>query len=320
MLTNETILVDIQLTEEIKALLNDQNSIQSEMSLNVTEMSYPDYVTFLDHNRERDCPFITEKILEQLFSTYPELDKIKDQLVISTFRTVLLSQYGLNGEINLHKDNIDFPLSTDRNLLISWGLGTEAATLTASKFLDKIRDTVCEKAAKTNNYTIFDSDYKPFQQAFFENPDGEIVKIINKSRTYEQPDFASILEETLEEFTDMENKDVEKVIRSLGPNESGNISAICLSGRDVWHKRMAASENAKPFFRYVLNIYFSSNQQHTGSTDSGNSKANKKPRKRTYRTVLLRKSPRKLSIRRSSGKLSVRKSPRKPSIRISKKK
>jgi hypothetical protein len=317
MFTNETILVDIQLTEEIKALLHDQNSIQSEMSLNVTEMSYPDYAAFLDDNRERDFPFITEKILEQLFSTYTELDKIKNQLFISTFRTVLLSQHGLNGETSLHKDNIYFPFSTDRNLLISWGLGTEAATLTTSKFLDKIRYTVYEKAAKANDYTIADRDYKLFQQAFFENPDEEIAKIMNNYPRY-KPEFVSIVEEALEVFPDMKYNG-EKVIRSLGPNESGNISAICLSGRDVYHKRTAASENTEPFFRYVLNIYFSSNQQHTG-TDSGNSKANKKTRTRTHRTVLLRKLPRKLSIRRSSGKLSVRKSPRKPSIRISKKK
>lgn len=310
MFTNETILVDIQLTPEIKTLLEDQNSIQAEMLLNVTEMSYPDYVQYLDKNRGRDVQFITEKILEQLFSTYPDLDQIKNQLFISTFRTVLLSPYGLNGETNLHKDNIYFPFSTDRNLLISWGLGTEAATLTTSKFLDKIRYTVYEKAAKANDYSIADGDYKLFQQAFFENPDEEIAKIMNNGSKY-NPEFVNIVKEALEAFPDMENNHVEKVIRSLGPNKSGNISAICLSGKDVYHKRTAASESTDPFYRYVLNIYFKSNQPHT----SDSNKKNKKTIKRTHKTVLLRRSPRKLSIGRLTGKLSIRRSSRKRSIR-----
>ena len=59
----ETILVDIPLTPEIISLLENQNAIQSEMLLNVTEIKYLDYLKFLDENRDKkDVQFITEII------------------------------------------------------------------------------------------------------------------------------------------------------------------------------------------------------------------------------------------------------------------
>jgi hypothetical protein len=272
---NETILIDIPLTTTIRELLNNQTAIQAEMLLNVTELPYTEYIKFLKEKKENgeDAPFITEKILKQLFDNFPNLGRIRNELIISTFRTSLLTPSGLNGETNMHKDNILFPNSTNRNLLITWGLGTEGATLLATDFLDFIWSKLYPIVESTENYSLNDDDYVPFKDDFFEHPDETLSTIHEKY----SPVFCDIVKEAIRKFPDIANPSVVKVVRSSGPNKDNNISAICLSGKNVYHKRMTSS--GAPYYRYALNIYFNS----ASLPIIGGKKKIRKTKKRTHK-------------------------------------
>ena len=170
--------------------------------------------------------------------------------------------------------------------MISWGVGTEAATLFTSEFLNFINTTLYQLIIATQNYTLNDVDYKNFKDHFFENPDETLFKL----REIYSTEFCEIVEEAIKVYPDIMRPDVKKVIKSRGPDIHGNISALCLSGKKVFHKRMNAEEaEGEPYYRYVLNIYFDSDSLPQFGVPrlrvprlGGNIKM-RKTRKRSYR-------------------------------------
>lgn len=218
-MTYETILITLKLTEEVRNLLNSQEAIKLEAEHNVTLMSYPVY--------EKEYLWktnITTKLLNLLWAQYPTLYKIKDKLVISTFRTAIVTNSGLNGEPNYHIDNILFADNKDRNLILSWKIGTEALTLKDSKHFKQSRD-------------------KFIEMAFLEDYDDEFID----NHTFEHK---------CSEFIE---KHGIVPIKSQAPNHDNDMSCLVMSGKEVFHKREDVGiELLDQYWRYVLNIYFSS--------------------------------------------------------------
>ena len=98
----ETRTIEIDLTKELQDRLNNQSEIQSEMKYNVTEIPYNKYIETMKLI-EGGNTNITNQLLKQLFETHPEFYGIKDTLILSTFRTSLTTDSGLNGETNFQR-------------------------------------------------------------------------------------------------------------------------------------------------------------------------------------------------------------------------
>lgn len=76
-----------------------------------------------------------------MFEQFPEYDKIRNKMIISTFRTsILANNGGMNGETSWHMDNILFPGDKNRNLLITWGVGTDALSISNSERISDLVD------------------------------------------------------------------------------------------------------------------------------------------------------------------------------------
>jgi hypothetical protein len=243
----DTQTIEIKLNDEIRSLLNDQKKIQEETKFNVDQLPYQDFISFvnkiLKDNGESTC--ITLLILEQLFQQYPELGSIKDTIVISTFRTSFTNdQGGLNGETNMHLDNILFPGNKNRNLIITWGLGTEASTINNSIFIEKLRE------ACLPFFSIHD-EFIQFNKDFFDYPERSIDEILS-SPVYTDT-FKDLVNKTHEQYP----LDEPRILQSSAPNVNGNITALIISGKEVYHRRQTIT-GLEPSWRYVLNVYFNS--------------------------------------------------------------
>lgn len=215
--SQETVHFKLILTDELRGLLNNQEIIREESQHNITLVDFPIYEQHIV-----DKTTITKQIFELLFSQYPEFEKNKHRLVVSTFRTAVLTSSGLNGETSFHRDNILFAADKDRNLIISWGIGTDSLNLDDSKkFLlskNKVNDD------KMNGVEI---DYESTQHLW-------------KCEKY------------------IEHNDV-PIFSSLSPDIDGNMNCLIMSGKEVFHRRSGADEKLYgKYWRYVLNVYFNS--------------------------------------------------------------
>jgi hypothetical protein len=220
--SEETINLQLVLTSELRKLLDNQHAIRLESEISIKEMPFYEFETFMS------ITIITRHIFELLFDQYPQFKKIKDKLIVSTFRTGLIKPYGLNGETNYHRDNILFPGNCDRNLIVTWGPGTEALSLSDSIKWTTIRDQIMEQM-----WTIED--------------------IGEQDRFIEMHDHIISVEKHI-----LNNK--LNVMKSSSPDINGNINALIMSGKKVLHRREPVDDavvNKK--YRYVLNIYFNSN-------------------------------------------------------------
>lgn len=315
--TEETIPIIININNELRDILNNQDSIKNEMIFNVEEKKYKDYLVYIKTVKNNNAKYcITENILKLLFEQYPDLDKIKDSLIISTFRTSLTTTTGLNGETNLHLDNMLFPGEKNRNIIITWGLGTEALPLNLSKLRSTIYDTLLVKYFSKNDTNI-DNDklynyYQTFIHNLFDKPNVTLEKIINN-------DFIKTFSKNIDKYnTNINNTKIETeaqilneiihnkiienkiksttdniIFKSEGPNKDGNITALIMTGKKVYHRRITTKEiNKTPIYRYVLNIYYNSKDlnNNTGGKVKKKRKNNNKSEKKNNNTSKKKKN------------------------------
>lgn len=221
--SEETINIQLRLTEELRTLLNNQETIKYESTLGCTQVPFYTY-----ENNIMSETIITKRIFELLFQQYNQFQKIKDKLIVSTFRTTIIGPYGLNGETGFHRDNILFPGDCNRNLIITWGPGTEALCLDDSIKWSALRDEIIDEM-----WAIKDMK--------------------------EQNDFSNYVQENILDVEKYIAKNNLKVIKSESPNADGNITALIMSGTKVLHRRAPCDEAIiDKKYRYVLNIYFNS--------------------------------------------------------------
>jgi hypothetical protein len=117
-------LFDLTITDELRERLNNQDEVLVEYNRKFDFVKYGEYVEKI--YREDS---ITSKFLELLFEQHPFFENIKNDLIITTSKSSIMSHHGLNGEGNWHKDNILFPNEKENNLIISWnGNGTSCLT------------------------------------------------------------------------------------------------------------------------------------------------------------------------------------------------
>jgi hypothetical protein len=162
-------------------------------------------------------------MLALLFDQYPQYARLASMprgIIISTFRTALLSKGGLQGEEAWHQDNIAFPGSKNRNLLITWGPGTEALTSANSEIVSAQLELG--------------------------------IQICDKSRKYDT--FHKYLPETTVD------EQAIPYLKSQSPNGDGNITALIMTGTKVFHRREKIDDESRygREYRYALNIYYNS--------------------------------------------------------------
>jgi len=113
-------LFDLTITDELRERLNSQEELLVEYNKKFDFISYREYME--RHHVENS---ITSEFLKILFSQHPFFDGIKDEIIITTSKSSVMTTYGLSGEGNWHIDNILFPIEKENNLIISWnGNGT----------------------------------------------------------------------------------------------------------------------------------------------------------------------------------------------------
>ena len=273
----ETRTIEIELTSDLRARLNNQDEIQSEMKYNVTEIPYNKYIETMKLI-EGGNTNITNQLLKQLFETHPEFDGIKDTLILSTFRTSLTTDSGLNGETNFHRDNILFPNEKDSNLIITWGLGTEAATIDLTQLVEGVR----QKMFKERNTDW--ASFFTFQENMLAHPLDTIKRYKLIDTSIERDPFKKIVKETYDTIIGGREKLNLDILSSSSPNVSGNITALIISGKEAYHRRITTEEiKAKPVYRYVLNIYFNAADLQPVKTPGGKKKRGSTQKKRTNR-------------------------------------
>ena len=274
----ETRTIEIELTPELRDRLNDQTQIQEEMKYNVSAMLYSTYIATMT-KIEGGSSNITNQLLQQLFNTHPEFDIIKETLILATFRTSLTTDGGLNGETNFHRDNILFPNEKDSNLIITWGLGTEAATIDLTRLIEAVRVNNIIRAKYLLSFQLFKDS---ILETSLENRLQiiETYKLINLET--ERDPFKKIVKEC---YDKLEHDELNMgIMSSSSPNASGNITALIMSGKEVYHRRITTPEiTTTPIYRYVLNIYFNAADLQPVKTPGGKQKRHSIRKKRKTR-------------------------------------
>lgn len=273
----ETRTIEIALTPDLRTRLNNQSEIQSEMQYNVTEIPYNKYIETMKLI-EGGNTNITNQLLEELFKTHPEFAGIKDTLILSTFRTSLTTDSGLNGETNFHRDNILFPNEKDSNLIITWGLGTEAATIDLTQLVEGVRQKIIIES------NIDWDSFFTFQENMLAQPLETIEPYKSIDLSIERDLFKKKVKETYDTIIKGREKLNLDILSSSSPNDSGNITALIISGKEAYHRRITTEEiKAKPVYRYVLNIYFNAADLQPVKTPGGKKKRGSTQKKRTNR-------------------------------------
>ena len=231
--SSDTFNIDITVTDELRHMLNSQETIKHESQFNCTQVKFADYESKIMPNT-----LITKEVIRLLFEQHTIFQKNKEKLCISTFRTCPITHSGLNGEVSFHRDNILFPNDCDRNLIITWcasttTCGTEALDIEDTESYLKIR----EKFAHAEYGIYIDEKYHSLELS----PD----------------DLLYYNEEILNTEKYVKDRKL-KVYKSSSPNTSGNITALIMSGKSVMHRRETVSDDAIGKYRYVLNIYYNS--------------------------------------------------------------
>jgi hypothetical protein len=258
------------------------------MKYNVEEIPYLKYIetmSLIDGGNTN----ITNQLLTQLFKTHPEFDRIKETLILSTFRTSLITDTGLNGETQFHIDEYFFPREKDSNLIITWGVGTESATIDLSQLVQRVRQKIIEtKYTNWNNLIRFTDNIFAYPLNTIEP-----YKLIDASTEKDQ--FKKIVKETYDTLIEGGKKLNLDILSSSSPNASGNITALIMSGKEVYHRRKPPpaipkikekekeKEKEKAVYRYALNIYFNAADLQPMKTPGGKKKRGTTQKKRTNR-------------------------------------
>ena len=281
----ETRILELKLKPIFRKLLNNENEkgkketqelICNEIKYNITDKPYTEYIKLMKDklNAEKDefgrgkSANITSRILYLLFDTYPEFERIKESLVLSTRRTAITTDSGLEGETAFHRDDIYFPKGKDSNLIITWGVGTEAATIDLSHLITRVKNHII---TKFENERMYHTYIEKFKEAVLIKPSKTIDNILINAT--QKPDFFNkIVKEEYDKLVAERGKLYLDILSSESPNKEGNITALIMDGKEVYHRRKSKDPDqyqypdpdpdpkkcAKPnkIYRYSLNIYF----------------------------------------------------------------
>ena len=248
----ETRTIEIELKPILRKILNIQDRIKDEIQYNVKEMPYTPYIEKMK-GMPGGSTNITTRLLDQLFSEYPEFDRIKESIVLSTHRTMLTTDSGLEGETFFHTDGFFFPTGKDSNLIITWGLGTESATIDLSHLIEGVRGQVRKNFQNTRNLDLFAT----FREKMLVKPLETIEKYKSIDITKETNEFNKIVKQEYDKLVAERGKLNLDILSSKAPNESQNITALIMAGKEAFHRRITTEEiQKKPIYRYSLNIYF----------------------------------------------------------------
>lgn len=129
-------LYDLTITDELRERLNNQEELLVEYNKKFGFISYKQYMERNDIETS-----ITTEFLNIFFSQHTFLDDIKDEIIITTSKSSVMTTYGLSGEGNWHIDNILFPIEKENNLIISWnGTGTSCLPQEESDNIFRLKD------------------------------------------------------------------------------------------------------------------------------------------------------------------------------------
>jgi hypothetical protein len=182
-----------------------------------------------------------------------------------------------------------FPDDKDSNLIITWGLGTEAASIELTRLVEDVRQKTLKLVFNNSNEKKIDIN------SFFEFKDNILEKTLEE-RNKVIEEYKSIhLETEIDPFKKLVKEIYDKLIQEYGeintnmfssssPNSSGNITALIMPGKEAYHRRITTPEiQAKPIYRYVLNIYFNAADLQPVKTQGGKKKIHSTRKKRRNR-------------------------------------
>lgn len=134
-------LYDLTITDELRDRLNNQEELLVEFNKKFGFISYKQYTQRKDVENS-----ITTEFLNILFSQYPFFHDIKDEIIITTSKSSVMTTYGLAGEGHWHIDNILFPIEKENNLIISWnGTGTSCLPQEESDNIFRLKNDFIRK-------------------------------------------------------------------------------------------------------------------------------------------------------------------------------
>jgi hypothetical protein len=146
-------LFELTITDELREMLNNQDELHKECTNKIDFMPYHRYTTICKEENS-----ITTQFLNLLFSQHTFFNDMKDDLIITTSKSGIMTTNGLNGEGNWHKDNILFPNEKQNNLIITWnGNGTSCLSEEDTKWITDIQtEFILSDRTDYDNYPKID--------------------------------------------------------------------------------------------------------------------------------------------------------------------
>jgi hypothetical protein len=108
------------------------------------KFNFLQYGDYMKHKHVENS--ITSIFISLLFEQHPIFENMKNELIITTSKSSIMTTHGINGEGNWHKDNILFPIEKENNLIISWnGNGTSCLSKTESDTITSLANEFIEQ-------------------------------------------------------------------------------------------------------------------------------------------------------------------------------
>jgi hypothetical protein len=168
-------LFDLTITNDLRERLNNQDELLVEYNRRFGFLQYTEYM-----NNEYIENSITSIFINLLLDQHPFFENIKNELIITTSKSSIMSHNGLNGEGNWHKDNILFPKEKTNNLIISWnGNGTSCLTKEESDTITLLGDDfIKQKRTDYDNYP-YPHTYPTHPITYYYSTDSNEMKIFS---------------------------------------------------------------------------------------------------------------------------------------------
>lgn len=300
--TDSTQMVRFEISEELKEMLGDAKTVEDEKLLYSTKDYGETYDIFkmnIISKYGENVKCITLMMLDALFTANPILDENKNLILIKNNRTCNVLPIEPDGANFFHHDS--GTLTTRRNLVISWGLGTEVINYSDSLLIRNILCIIKERH-------LFDmySPFDKFKELIFDTVNNnnlsidEILDKIKSTSTEKEGDEFQKIKRTrtekkgdeFQEFQTVVNLAIARIpggkdslviprsTKNTSPTEDGFIEGIAFSGNIAYHKRMAINLEDS-FWRYVLNVQFS--PEIFSSKSSGGKKHTTLKKRKRYR-------------------------------------
>ena len=134
-------LYDLVITDELLDRLNNHDEIKYEYDNKIPFVYYDEYIS--SYHKDGS---ITSEFIRLLFEQHPDFENIKHSFIITTTKCCIMKLYGISGEYNWHRDNIEFPSNRKMNLIITWnGRGTSCLPIEQSDTIKRLTDAFIEE-------------------------------------------------------------------------------------------------------------------------------------------------------------------------------